>query len=349
MHLPEREAPSTFPARPCRNIGKLCHKGHILTARAPHPYDSVPFVPRDRTGKGGFTCVPLGAACRDWCVLSLLSASQWRRRCRRYRREPPPQAPGTGKPPAGSGMNTAAAFANPQCRKDAGPYGRLGLRLRGRRPRVRRGVEGGQGQRRRDLSRRHEGLDQGRRARPQRAAARGRATGTDARSNHATGETGHGHERVQGHVRGVRALRRTRPTAARSTSSSSRRPVTTRPPQRADAVTVKAKKPFAVIDGTYTSEPRLRHRARGGEDPGVREHHVARSDPEAGSVPLGPDRRQRRRDERRRVHRQAARRQEGGVRRRHGDAQPDAQVRRDLRRARHRHRTCSTRPRRSTA
>jgi hypothetical protein len=37
------------------------------------------------------------------------------------------RAPGTGKPPAGSGINTAAAFANPACVKDAGPYGRMGL------------------------------------------------------------------------------------------------------------------------------------------------------------------------------------------------------------------------------
>ena len=40
-------------------------------------------------------------------------------------------APGTGKPPAGSGMNTAAAFANPLCRKDAGPYGNLDFVVEG--------------------------------------------------------------------------------------------------------------------------------------------------------------------------------------------------------------------------
>ena len=44
--------------------------------------------------------------------------------------------------------------------------------------------------------------------------------------------------------------------------------------QRADAVTVKAKKPFVVIDGTYTSEPRVRHRDGGGEDPRLLEHYV---------------------------------------------------------------------------
>jgi hypothetical protein len=41
------------------------------------------------------------------------------------------RAPGTGQPPAGSGMNTAAAFANPLCRKDAGPYGRLDFVVEG--------------------------------------------------------------------------------------------------------------------------------------------------------------------------------------------------------------------------
>ena len=30
------------------------------------------------------------------------------------------QAPGTGKPPAGTGINTAAAFANPRCEKQYG-------------------------------------------------------------------------------------------------------------------------------------------------------------------------------------------------------------------------------------
>ena len=35
------------------------------------------------------------------------------------------QAPGTGKPPAGSGINTAAAMDGPLCDKSGGPYGRL--------------------------------------------------------------------------------------------------------------------------------------------------------------------------------------------------------------------------------
>jgi hypothetical protein len=36
-----------------------------------------------------------------------------------------PRAPGAGTPPAGTGINTAAAYANPACDKDAGPYGKL--------------------------------------------------------------------------------------------------------------------------------------------------------------------------------------------------------------------------------
>jgi hypothetical protein len=35
------------------------------------------------------------------------------------------RAPGAGKPPAGSGVNTPAAYANPRCNKSAGPYGRM--------------------------------------------------------------------------------------------------------------------------------------------------------------------------------------------------------------------------------
>ena len=41
------------------------------------------------------------------------------------------RAPGTGKPPAGAGSTPPAAFANPLCRKDAGPYGRLDFVVEG--------------------------------------------------------------------------------------------------------------------------------------------------------------------------------------------------------------------------
>ena len=42
--------------------------------------------------------------------------------------------PGTGKPPAGSGINTAAALDNPHCDKTAGPYGRLDFVQKGTGP-----------------------------------------------------------------------------------------------------------------------------------------------------------------------------------------------------------------------
>jgi hypothetical protein len=41
------------------------------------------------------------------------------------------QAPGTVKPPAGSGINTPAALANPLCNKQANPYGKLNFILIG--------------------------------------------------------------------------------------------------------------------------------------------------------------------------------------------------------------------------
>jgi hypothetical protein len=37
------------------------------------------------------------------------------------------RAPGTGRPPKGTGMNTGAAYRNPLCDRDAGAYGRMGL------------------------------------------------------------------------------------------------------------------------------------------------------------------------------------------------------------------------------
>jgi hypothetical protein len=38
-----------------------------------------------------------------------------------------PVPEGAGKPPAGTGMNTAAAYANPDCNEDSGPYGSMGF------------------------------------------------------------------------------------------------------------------------------------------------------------------------------------------------------------------------------
>jgi hypothetical protein len=39
--------------------------------------------------------------------------------------------PGVGTPPAGTGIGTAAAMSNPQCDREAGPYGRFDFVYRG--------------------------------------------------------------------------------------------------------------------------------------------------------------------------------------------------------------------------
>ena len=44
------------------------------------------------------------------------------------------RAPGTGKPPAGTGINTPAVFANPLCDKTQGPYGKLDFVIKGGAP-----------------------------------------------------------------------------------------------------------------------------------------------------------------------------------------------------------------------
>ena len=84
--------------------------------------------------------------------------------------------------------------------------------------------------------------------------------------------------------------------------------------QRADAVAVKAKKPFVVVDSTASSLAVFDTEDRGGEDPRVLAQRHARRDPQAGSLPLGADGRRRGHDERRRVHRQTGGGQEGAVR-----------------------------------
>ena len=159
--------------------------------------------PRDRTRKGGFTCVPLGAARSDGCALSSLLPSQWRRRCRWYRREPRHRRRGRGSRRPERHEHGGRVGAIRCAARTTGLTGRWTSSSRaaarcvsrcGRRARTTG----------RDLSRGHEGLDRRRRARPQRPAACGRATGTVARKSR-DGRDGHGHERVQGHVRGVRA------------------------------------------------------------------------------------------------------------------------------------------------
>ena len=207
----------------------------------------------------------------------------------------------------------AAAFANPLCRKDAGPYGNLDFVNEGSGPVCVAVVEGGRRQRGRTLSRGHEGLDRRGGARPQRAAACGWPPGTDP-GRPRDGADGHGDDAFkdtfaafehQAHQTYGRKINLVFVTSSGDDEAA----------QRADAIAVKAQKPFAVIDGTYTSEPVFGTDLAAAKIPVFANTTSTGSDVEAGSVPLGADRRQRGRDERRRVHGQAACRQESGVRR----------------------------------
>ena len=165
------------------------------------------------------------------------------------------RAPGTGKPPAGTGMNTAAAFANPLCDKNAGPYGNLDFVVEGCGPVC--------------VAVWKEGADNGGATyqgvtkdsidvvvlvpNEQQLAA---VTPTQRPVDHATGQTGTVTNALQGHASPRSStFRRTRPTAAKINLVFVTSTGDDETAQRADAVTVKAKKPFAVIDGTYTSEP----------------------------------------------------------------------------------------------
>ncbi len=68
-------------------------------------------------GRSGGTCLLRVAVLVAACAVALHATSAGAA----------PRAPGTGKPPAGSGINTPAAYANPDCNQDAGPYGRIGF------------------------------------------------------------------------------------------------------------------------------------------------------------------------------------------------------------------------------
>ena len=101
-------------------------------------------------------------------------------------------------------MNTAAAFANPLCRKDAGPYGNLDFVVEGGGPVC--------------VAEWKDGADNGGATYqgvtkdsidvvvlvPNEQQLAGAAAGTEP-DRPRDRRDGHGHERVQGHVRGVRA------------------------------------------------------------------------------------------------------------------------------------------------
>ncbi len=163
------------------------------------------------------------------------------------------QAPGTAKPPAGSGMNTPAAFANPLCRKDAGPYGRLDFVTQGGGPVC--------------VAEWKKGTSNGGSTSPgvtkdsilivvlvpnsqQLASARrdqlptDNATGAVGTIENAFKDTFAAYQQQAYQTYG-RTIDLEFVTSSGDDEAS----------QRADAVAVKAKKPFLVIDGTYGSEP----------------------------------------------------------------------------------------------
>ena len=163
------------------------------------------------------------------------------------------QAPGTGKPPAGTGMNTAAAFANPLCRKDAGPYGNLDFVVEGGGPvcvaEWKKGTNNG-GATYQGVTK--DSIDVVVLVPNEQQLAGGRPGQTPV--NQATGETGTVTDAFkdtfaafehQAHQTYGRKINLVFVTSSGDDETA----------QRADAVTVKAKKPFAVIDGTYTSQP----------------------------------------------------------------------------------------------
>jgi hypothetical protein len=162
------------------------------------------------------------------------------------------RAPGTGKPPAGTGINTAAALDNPNCDKDAGPYGRVNFVFQGFGPVCvapwTKGTNNGGAT--------YQGVtkdsvkvvvlvpnDQ------QLAGGRPGQTPVD----HTTGKTGTVTNAFKDTFAAFSVAHETygRKLDVEYVTSSGDDEAS----QRADAVAVRAKKPFAVIDGTYTSEP----------------------------------------------------------------------------------------------
>jgi hypothetical protein len=163
-----------------------------------------------------------------------------------------PQAFGTGKPPAGSGINTPAAYANPLCDKSAGPYGRMDFVLKGFGtvcfPEWKQGTNNGGAT--------YQGVtkdsikvailvpndQQLKGARPGQLPV-----------NHATGGNGTVTAAFKDTFAAFQPAHNTygRTFDLQFVTSSGDDEAS----QRADAVTVKGMKPFAAIDGTYTSEP----------------------------------------------------------------------------------------------
>ena len=106
----------------------LCVARHVVPPWS--SIDSVASGSYDPQRKGGFACEVLGSA-RQLGRVAVIIGVAVAVAIPALSAGVAAQAPGTGKPPAGTGMNTAAAFANPLCREDAGPYGNLDFVVEG--------------------------------------------------------------------------------------------------------------------------------------------------------------------------------------------------------------------------
>ena len=166
------------------------------------------------------------------------------------------QAPGTVKPPAGTGINTSAALANPLCNKSAGPYGKLNFILMGGGPdagggpvctAVWKGKSNG------------GATSQGVTADSVKIVAlvpnsqqNDAASSFNKPTNYAIGGQGSGTvpNALKDALTAFQAFLQTYGRKVQLDFATSTGDDETA--QRADAVTVKTMKPFAVVDATYT-------------------------------------------------------------------------------------------------
>ena len=197
------------------------------------------------------------------------------------------RAPGTGKPPAGSGINTAAALDNPHCDKTAGPYGRLDFVQKGTGPVCvtvwKEGKDNGGAT--------YQGVTKDKIKvvalvpNEQQMAA---VTPTQLPMNYATGKPGTVQDVFSDGLAGYEHAFGKTYTYGRDvdlqfvTSTGDDEAA-----QRADAIKVKEMKPFTVLDAGTTDLRGLRHRVGAGEDPGVlalrrRRGHARSRPPTAG-------------------------------------------------------------------
>ena len=165
------------------------------------------------------------------------------------------RAPGTGKPPTGTGINTPGAFANRECDKNAGPYGRLNFVTEGSGPvclAVWNGADNGgatyQGVTKDSITAvvlvpNDQQLAAAATARAQ--VVTNYATRQDGTVPNALADALAAYEHAFGSYMYGRTVELDVVTSTGDDEAA----------QRADAVAVKAKKPFVVIDGGYTGLP----------------------------------------------------------------------------------------------